>query len=110
MADLSTLGIPAPEEVSSDAKLWALLAYLLCPLFGILILVMDDKKNDPFMRFHAVQSIALSIAIIVLSWICIGVLVWFYAIYLGLVAYKGQVFEIPFITNFCQEKGWFNVS
>ncbi len=106
MADLSTLGIPAPEEVSSDAKLWALLAYLF-PLFGILILVMDDKKNDPFMRFHAVQSLALAIIITVT---CVGFGIgWIYAIYLALVAYKGETPEIPFITNFCQEKGWFNV-
>lgn len=106
--DLSPLNIPAPDQVSSDAKLWSLLSYLFCPLIGIIVLVTEDKKNDPFMRFHAVQSIALGVAIMILSAVCIGVIVWIYAIILAFKAHKGEVFEIPFLTNFCMEKGWFN--
>ena len=34
------------SEITSDDKLWALLAYILSPLVPIIILVMEDKKNQ----------------------------------------------------------------
>ena len=52
---------PAPETpaqdpgVTSDDKLWAMLAYLLSPIVPIIILLMEDKKNRPFLKAHTVQ-------------------------------------------------------
>src|SRR3990172_6992824 len=45
-------------EVTSDDKLWALLAYVLTPLVPIIILLMEDKKNRPFIRAHNAQALA----------------------------------------------------
>ena len=45
-------------EATSDDKLWALLAYVLTPIVPIIILLMEDKKNRPFIRAHNAQALA----------------------------------------------------
>jgi hypothetical protein len=44
--------------------------------------------------------------VIVLSWFCIGVLVWFYALYLGIKSYGGEWVEVPVISDFVRNQGW----
>lgn len=46
------------------------LSYLLGALTGILFLVMDGRR--PFVRFHAMQAIAFTVAIIIL-WVVLAV-------------------------------------
>jgi uncharacterized protein len=94
------------QEVTSDDKLWALLAYIFSPLVPIIIMVMEDKKNRPFLKAHNAQALILGIIAVITSSFCIGILVWFYAIYLGFQAYNGKLVEIPVITNFCKGQGW----
>jgi uncharacterized membrane protein len=94
------------EEITQDDKLWALLSYIFCPLIGIIVLLMEDKKNRPFIKYNAVVSIILGILVAVLSWACIGVLVWFYAIYLGIKSYQGELVEVPLISDFVRNQGW----
>ena len=53
-------------EITSDDKLWVLLAYIFSPLVPILIMLMEDKKNRPFIRYHAIQALILNLAIYVL--------------------------------------------
>jgi uncharacterized protein len=94
------------SEVTSDDKLWALLAYVLSPLVPIIILVMEDKKNRPFLKAHNAQALILGIIMVITSTFCIGILVWFYMIYLGIQAYNGKLVEVPVITNLCKGQGW----
>ncbi|GAB4500495.1 MAG: hypothetical protein Fur0035_00350 [Anaerolineales bacterium] len=94
------------SEITSDDKLWALLAYILSPLVPILIMVMEDKKNRPFLKAHNAQALILGLITVVTSGFCVGILVWFYAIYLGFQAYQGQTVEVPLITNFVKNQGW----
>jgi len=93
-------------EVTSDDKLWALLAYVLFPLIPILIMVMEDKKNRPFLKAHNAQALILGIIAIITSSLCVGILVWFYMIYLGFQAYQGKTVEVPLITKFVKDQGW----
>jgi uncharacterized membrane protein len=93
-------------EITQDDKLWSLLSYIFCPIIGIVVLLMEDKKNRPFLRYHAVVSIAVGVVTIVLSWACVGIIVWAYGIYVGIKAYKGEMVEVPVITNFCRKQGW----
>lgn len=93
-------------EVTQDDKLWALLSYIFAPLIGIVVLLIEDKKNRPFLKYNAVVSIILGILAIVLSSICIGVLVWFYAIYLGIKSYQGEWVEVPVISDLVRNQGW----
>ena len=105
----------APQaEVSSDDRLWALLAYVFSPLVPIILMLMEDKKNRPFIREHNAQALVLGVINIILSIVlgvsivlaCIPVFVWFYMIYLGVQAYQGKSVEIPGITAFVKGQGW----
>jgi uncharacterized membrane protein len=104
-------------EVTSDDRLWALLAYIFTPLVPIIILLLEDKKNRPFLKAHNMQALLLGaiewIINIVLSIISFGILgcvvgLVFLAvnIYYGVKAYNGETFEIPFLTNFIRQQGW----
>ena len=94
------------SEITSDDKLWALLAYVFSPLVPIIILVMEDKKNRPFLKAHNAQALILGIIMVITSTFCVGILVWFYQIYLGIQAYNGKLVEVPVITKLCKDQGW----
>lgn len=99
--------VQTPDEATQEGKLWALLSYVVFPpLFGIIALLMEDKKNQPFIRYNAWVSIVLGVLIWLLSWACIGFIIWIYAIYLGIQSYQGKWVEVPFISDFVRNQGW----
>jgi uncharacterized protein len=99
-----------PGEVTSDDKLWAALVWLpitpLWPIIAIIVLLLDDKKNRPFIRYHAVLSIVTGLVGWIASTICIGVIVLVAMFYFAFKAYQGEYIEIPFLTDFCRKQGW----
>jgi len=56
--------------------------------------------------YHNAQALILGIIAVITSSFCIGILVWFYMIYLGYQAYQGKTVEVPVITNLCKGQGW----
>lgn len=100
-------------EVTDDDRLWALLSWIFWPV-AIIVLLLEDKKQRPFIKYHAVQSLALAVVgwvlSLVLSFVIIGCVVgvvWvIYVIYLAIKAYQGEWVTIPFITDFCKKQGW----
>lgn len=97
-----------PEEsITDDDKLWALLSYLLSPIVPIILMLMEDKKDRPFIKAHSVQALVWGILEIVLAvGVCITPLMFIAAIYWGIKAYQGEYVEIPVITNFIKNQGW----
>jgi uncharacterized membrane protein len=93
-------------EITQDDKLWSLLSYIFCPLIGIIMLLIEDKKNRPFIKYNAWVSIWLGIVVVITSGFCVGVLVWIYAIYLGIKSYQGEKVEVPVISDFVRNQGW----
>ncbi len=106
---------PMSPDVTSDDKLWGLLEYLLTPIVPIIVLLMEDKKNRPFLRAHTAQALALGIVL----WILNGILIPVFfigcvttiitvgiVIYYGLKAYRGETFSIPVLTDFVKKQGW----
>lgn len=103
-------------EVTSDDKLWALLAYILTPIVPIILLLMEDKKNRPFIRAHNAQALIWGIINIVVGSILSGVLffcfglpwllIWGVGVYFGIKAYQGETVTIPVITDFVRNQGW----
>ncbi len=97
---------------SDDDKLWALLAYVFSPLIPIVILLMADKKDRPFLKAHNAQALAWGLLSLVIgavtSFLCgiPGLLMWFAAIYWGWQAYQGQQVTIPVITDLVKGQGW----
>jgi uncharacterized protein len=101
-------------DITSDDKLWSLLSYLIAPLVPIIVLLMEDKKSRPFIKYHAVQALALSLVVYIgsaiLSFIfvgiCTGILGAIYLIYLAIKAYQGEYVVIPVVTDFCKKQNW----
>jgi uncharacterized membrane protein len=95
-------------ESTSDDRLWAALSYvpIIWPFVAIIVLLMEDKKNRPYIKFHAVQALATGAAAVILSFLCIGFLIFLYMWYLAYLAYQGQDATVPFITDFIKKQGW----
>jgi uncharacterized membrane protein len=101
------------EEVTDDDKLWALLSWLFWPI-AVVVLLLEDKKQRPFIKYHAVQALAVGVVgyVIsgVLSVIGVGCVLWLvvliYQIYLAVKSYQGEWVEVPVITDFCKNQGW----
>jgi uncharacterized membrane protein len=51
--------------MGDDSRLWAAGAYILFIFSGIAVLLL--RKNDAYAKFHAMQSILLTVALIVIS-------------------------------------------
>ena len=109
-------------EVSSDDRLWAALGYPIA-LVALFMLLADEKKNRPFIKYHAVQALAVNVAIwvVVLILGCIlaaltffiagagGLLpmvLWLVLLWPAYEAYGGKYVEIPIITDFIKKQGW----
>lgn len=99
-------GITGGGEITQDDKLWSLLSYIFCPLIGIIMLLIEDKKNRPFIKYNAWVSIWLGIIVVITSGFCVGVIAWIYAIYLGIKSYQGEKVEVPVISDFVRNQGW----
>jgi uncharacterized protein len=103
-----------PSEVTSEDKLWAALAYVFSPLVPIIILLLEDKKNRPFIRAHNMQAlvwgVAFYIIVTITSTFLIGLCIWplgFIAqLYWAYKAYQGEMVEIPVISNLVRNQGW----
>jgi len=102
-------------EITDDDKLWSLLCYIFMPLISLIMLLLEDKKNRKFIKFHAIQSLAYGVVSYVISGILapvvgigcfVAIAAWGYAIYLGIKAFNGEYVEIPFLTDFCKKQGW----
>lgn len=104
------------SDVTSDDKLWAALSYVFAPVLGIIVFLMEDKKARPFIKFHAVQSIAVSVVVwilvVILATVTLGFggicapLVWLVFLYWGYKAYQGEMVSIPVVTDFIKKQGW----
>ena len=104
------------DEVTSDDKLWAMLSWI--PWVGwvlaIISLLIEPQKTRKFIRFHAVQALAASVVLWIISFIisltgvgvCIAPLLGLVTIYPAIQANKGEWFEIPWLTDFCKGQGW----
>ena len=102
-------------QASSDDRLWAALGYPI-PIIALVLLFMEEKKDVPFLRFHAVQSIALNIAIWILIVILVSItfgifgicapLLWLVTLWPAYDAFKGNYTEIPVVTKFLKDQGW----
>lgn len=100
-------------DITSNDKLLAALSYPI-PLIGIVILVSESMKSKPFLRFHAVQSIALGIVVFVISGVlaatvilgCLAPVIWLATLYPAWLTYQGKTVELPVITQFIKNQGW----
>jgi uncharacterized membrane protein len=103
------------SSITSDDKLWAALGY---PIFiiALIMLFVEGKKDRPFIKFHAVQSLALNlvawVVTIILSVVTLGIgaicapVVFLLLIWPAVLAYQGKYFEVPVVTKFLRDQHW----
>jgi uncharacterized membrane protein len=112
-------------DITSDDKLWAALGY---PIFiiALIMLFIEGKKDRPFIKFHAVQALAVNVGVWIVEIVlgilssalaavtfgigavigCIAPLVWLLLIWPAILAYQGKYFEVPVITKFLRDQHW----
>lgn len=99
-------------DVSSDDRLWAALAYVFSPIIPIVLLLIEDKKNRPFIRAHNMQALIIGIILAVITPIIAaftfgcGAIIWFVMFFWAYKAYKGEYVNIPVITDLVKNQGW----
>lgn len=48
----------------------------------------------------------MGIIALVTSFLCIGILVWLYMLYLAYLSYQGEEVKVPVVTDFIKNQGW----
>ena len=102
------------SDVTQNDKLLAALAYIFTPIVSIILLLLEDKKDRPFIKAHNVQALVfgvvyylivsiLSFAVVGLCLIPVGIILQLYWAY---KAYQGEMVNIPVITDFVKNQGW----
>lgn len=101
MAEKTSLGLPKNTA--------AAVSYVLGWLTGIAFLLIE---KDPFVRFHAMQSIVVFGALTLISFVplvgwVLSPLVWIVGFVLWLLliykAYQGEEFELPWAGKFARK-------
>lgn len=111
--DINVENMDAGIGATDDDRLWAALAYALSPLIPIVIMLMEDKKNRPFLRAHNAQALVwglLNLAVsILIGWATCGLInlaMWAVALYWAYQAYQGKMVEIPVVSKLVRDQGW----
>ena len=119
----------APEGTSDNDRLMALLSYIITVIVPLIVLVTEGKER-PFQRYHAIQSLGVTVFWIVAAVVlgilftCIGAatggialllapcftIIWLVPvvlhIYWAILAYQGQLFDIPALSDFMRKQNW----
>jgi uncharacterized membrane protein len=101
------------NDITDQDKLMAALSYPI-GIVALVVLLVEDMRNRPFQKYHAVQALAVNIIIIILAIVlgwtivlaCVPLLLWLVTLYWAYKAYQGEYFEIPGLTNFLKGQGW----
>jgi uncharacterized membrane protein len=116
---------PINSEITSDDKLWAALGYPI-GIIALIMLFVEGKKDRPFIKFHAVQAVSLTVLLIVIEILvnifqavfrntalgicglvgCVLPILWLLLFWPGILAYQGKYFNIPIVTNFLRGQHW----
>ncbi|MBN1876251.1 MAG: hypothetical protein JXA33_18650 [Anaerolineae bacterium] len=106
---------PQVDNVTDDDRLWALLSWILTPIVPVIVLLLDDKKGRPFIKYNAIQALILGVVGYILSSVLIpviglgcltGLAVFGYQIYLAIKANSGEWVVVPVLTDFVKNQGW----
>lgn len=122
---------PKPEQqftLNDNDRALAAIGYVIW-IIAVVVLLLDDTKRKPLLKDHAVQGLGFAVASIVYSffaafiYICaaivsFGILALFLWViffvptvvgaYFGYLAYSQDgLVEIPLLTDFMAEQGWF---
>ncbi|MHB1293631.1 MAG: DUF4870 domain-containing protein [Anaerolineae bacterium] len=122
--------LPAAATQTDNDRLMAGLSYLsqfvLPAVLPAILLLSGDTNRRPFVRFHAVHSLALLIAsviyelavtvlLVIASLLapCLSLVLWllFLApilpfLYYGVMGFQGKSPDVPYLTRFLRQNNW----
>ena len=117
----------AGTDPSSNDRVLGALCYLFVPLGSLIVLISNEYKDRPFLRFHAIQAVGffgaitayalvMFIAFFVITVVTLGlgvccawvlfILPIVLSLYYAYLAAQDMYFEIPWLTDFMVEQGW----
>ncbi|MFN2216097.1 MAG: hypothetical protein ACK2TS_04070, partial [Anaerolineales bacterium] len=73
------------------------------------LFIRIQQKNQPFIKYNAVLSLAFTVILYVLGTITFGCLLvvgLIYVIYLAIMAFQGNWVEVPWLSDFVRKQGW----
>jgi uncharacterized membrane protein len=116
----ATGAAPAPAAASSGmtSNVAGMLSYILGVITGIIFLVIEPYKRDPFVRFHAFQSIFYWVACVIVGFALVMILPfsmyplillvrlamfagWIFLMY---KAYSNEKFKLPLIGDLAEKQ------
>jgi uncharacterized membrane protein len=97
--------VPSATEPESR-RLKGAISYVLLWVTGLIMLWLEVK--DPFVKFHSLQSILYSLALMLIAFVpVIGWVVfiagWLYGLYGAYEVYSGREFKVPYIGEFVEK-------
>lgn len=99
-------------EIDSNDKLLVALDYIFTPIVPVIIMLMEDKKNRPFIKAHNAQSLVIGVIQFVLMFLGVflcgipNLIVFIAQLYWAYKGYQGELVNIPIITDFVKNQGW----
>ncbi len=107
------------ETINSDEKLKGALAYILGPVSGVLLILVEKKSG--YIRFHAMQSTVVFGALMLLNLVLgiVPILGWIVAILVSPVlilvsfvlwlvlmwkAYSGEKYKVPYFGDLAEKQ------
>lgn len=99
-------------DSSEKDKLILVSSYIITPLLPAILLVTNEQSTTPDYRRHVVQSFVLGVLAMgvkflpIFNWVA-ALIIWGYSVVLGVRYAMGKKDEIPFLTNFGRQQGWF---
>ena len=98
------------EEVSRRDRLYAALCLATVGVMGLVALYRADLRSRPFVRYHAVHSIALGFIVILIGLpgitACLTLPAWLALLFLAFRTYNGVTLVVPFLTDLLKNQGW----
>jgi uncharacterized membrane protein len=102
-------------NITTEDRLGAMLAYLLTPIVPVIILLIEEKRERPFLKAHTVQALIWGIVVWLASTLLsgfffigcvIGIAALVISVMWALKANKGEYITIPVITDLVKSQGW----
>ena len=98
-------------EVNDNDRLIVALDYILMPVLPLVLLLIEDQREKPFIKAHNAQALVMGI-ILLLAELIFGItcIVPFITViirlYLAYQAFQGLEVNIPGVTEFVKNQGW----
>lgn len=103
----STTGDDWPGPANDTSKLLAALGYIFW-IVAVVALLIEPYKDQKFVKFHALQALAYSIALWIVAILAsplfgfgmiVGLIGFGYAIYLAIKSFSGEYVEVPVVSG-----------